>query len=51
MAIRKPERVLPEPVGAAISVSVPLAMRGQPCACGSVGPSGNVRANHVATAG
>ncbi len=31
MATRKPARVLPEPVGAAMRVSVPEAMRGQPC--------------------
>ena len=35
----------------AISVSTPAAISGQPCVCGSVGPSGKRRANHSATAG
>ncbi|HEX2564783.1 MAG TPA: hypothetical protein VHK25_12750, partial [Acidimicrobiales bacterium] len=51
MATRKPASVLPEPVGAAMSVSKPAAMSGHPWACGSVGPSGNRRSNHVRTAG
>ena len=34
---RKAARVLPEPVGAAMSVSSPAWIRGQPAACGSVG--------------
>src|SRR5918994_226754 len=50
MATRKPASVLPEPVGAAMSVSKPAAMSGHPWACGSVGPSGNRRSNHVRTA-
>ena len=51
MATRKPARVLPEPVGAAIRVSVPWAMSGQPCSWGAEGPAGKRRANQVATAG
>src|SRR5918994_4674563 len=51
MATRKPASVLPEPVGAAMSASKPAAMSGHPWACGSVGPSGNRRSNHVRTAG
>jgi hypothetical protein len=42
---------LPDPVGAAMSVSTPEAINGQPWACGSVGPSGKRRRNHSATAG
>ncbi len=51
MATRKPARVLPDPVGAAMRVSVPPAMSGQPCSWGSEGPSGKRPANHAATAG
>ena len=51
MHTRKPARVFPDPVGAAMSVSAPLAMCGQPSACGVVGPSGNRRRNHSSTAG
>ena len=51
MATRNPASVLPEPVGAAINVSRPAAISGQPRACGSVGPSGKRRRNHSATAG
>jgi hypothetical protein len=51
MATRNPASVLPDPVGAATSVSRPDAINGQPATCGSVGPSGNRRANHPATAG
>src|SRR5207244_8834511 len=51
MATRKPARVLPDPGGAEIRVSWPEAMRGQPRAWGSVGPSGKRRRNQVATAG
>ncbi len=51
MATRKPASVLPDPVGAAIRVSWPDAMSGQPWDCGAVGPSGNRRRNHSATAG
>jgi hypothetical protein len=51
MATRNPARVFPEPVGAAISVSAPEAINGQPWAWGSVGPSGKRRPNHSATAG
>ena len=42
--------VLPEPVGAQISVCSPAAMRGQPATCAGVG-SGNEAANHSRTAG
>ena len=51
MATRKAARVFPEPVGDAIRVSRPWAIRGQPPAWGSVGPSGKRRRNHSATAG
>ena len=51
MAIRNPAKVLPDPVGAAISVSWPDAMAGHPRACASVGPSGNRCSNQAATAG
>ena len=51
MATRNPARVLPDPVGAEMRVSWPEAMRGQPRAWGSVGPSGKRRRNHSATAG
>ncbi len=51
MHTRKPASVLPEPVGAAMSVSVPDAMCGQPSRCGGVGPSGKRRRNHSPTAG
>src|SRR5215467_3024954 len=51
MQTRKAARVLPEPVGAAISVSRPAAISAQPRACGGVGPSGNRRRNQVRTAG
>src|SRR5579864_6134676 len=37
MQIKKAARVLPEPVGAEMSVVSPARMRGQPCSCGSVG--------------
>src|SRR5688572_1583398 len=51
MQTRNPDSVLPEPVGAATSVSSPLAIAGQAPTCGGVGPSGNRRSNHVRTAG
>ena len=51
MAMRNPARVLPDPVGAAISVSWPEAMAGHPWACASVGPPGNRCSNQAATAG
>ena len=51
MAMRNPARVLPDPVGAAISVSWPEAMAGHPWAWASVGPPGNRCSNHAATAG
>jgi hypothetical protein len=51
MQTRKAARVLPEPVGAAISVWRPAAISAHPPACGSVGPSGNRLANQVWTAG
>src|SRR5882762_7718335 len=37
MQIRKAASVLPEPVGAEISVVLPARMYGQPSCCGSVG--------------
>jgi hypothetical protein len=48
--VRNAVRVLPEPVGAQISVCSPATMRGQPSTCGGVG-SGNDAANHSRTAG
>ena len=48
MPHRKAVRVLPDPVGARISVWSPAAMAGQPRACASVG-SGNDVENHVRT--
>ena len=40
MATRNAAKVLPDPVGAAIKVSVPEAMAVQPSACAGVGPAG-----------
>src|SRR5215472_1665659 len=51
MQTRKAASVLPDPVGAAISVCRPAAISAQPPACGGVGPSGNRLANQVRTAG
>jgi hypothetical protein len=51
MQTRKAASVLPVPVGAAISVSRPRAMVGQPCSWGSVGPRGKRRSNQARTAG
>src|SRR2546430_11375218 len=51
MQPRKAARVLPEPVGAAISVSRPAAISAHPPAWGEVGPSGNRLPNQVRTAG
>src|SRR5579859_1697668 len=51
IATRNPARVFPEPVGAAINVSRPSAISGQPSACASVGPSAKRRLNHSVTAG
>ncbi len=51
MPTRNPASVFPDPVGAAIRVSTPAAMWAQPSAWGRVGPSGNRRRNHSATAG
>src|SRR5437763_1021589 len=51
MQTRNPASVLPEPVGAAISVSRPAAMWTQPSSWGGVGPSGKRRVNHSTTAG
>jgi uncharacterized protein with PQ loop repeat len=50
MAQRNADSVLPEPVGARISVCSPRAMAGQPCTCGGVG-SGKDVSNHARTAG
>src|SRR5215475_11313320 len=51
MQTRNAASVLPVPVGAAISVSRPSAIAGQPCAWASVGPPGKRRSNQVRTAG
>src|SRR5690348_3314429 len=51
MQTRNAASVLPEPVGAAISVSRPSAIAPQPPAWGGVGPSGNRLPNQVRTAG
>src|SRR5689334_6807781 len=45
MPQRKDARVLPEPVGAQISVCLPEAIAGQPAACAGVGAS-NEASNH-----
>ncbi len=50
IAARNAASVLPEPVGAAISVCRPARIAGQAAACGAVG-AGNARANQAATAG
>src|SRR5918995_948889 len=51
MHTRNAASVLPEPVGAAMSVLLLAAISRQPRAWGSVGPSGKRRPNHVRTAG
>ena len=51
MQTRNAASVLPEPVGAAISVCLPAATSRHPAACGSVGPPGKRRSNQVRTAG
>ena len=43
MQVRKAVRVLPDPVGAAMSVCRPWAMAGQPVAWASVGASNRLR--------
>ena len=48
--VRNAASVLPEPVGAAMSVCRPDAIAGQPSACASVGAP-NRRSNHVRTMG
>src|SRR3954465_14689633 len=50
MAARNAASVLPEPVGAAISVLWPERIAGHASACAGVG-DGNVRRNQLATAG
>ncbi len=50
MQARNAARVLPEPVGAEISVVRPARICGQPCSCGSVGVP-NLAMNHSATKG
>ena len=50
MEVMKAARVLPEPVGAAISVCRPRAMAGQPLAWAGVGSSKRSR-NHSRTKG
>jgi pimeloyl-ACP methyl ester carboxylesterase len=51
MQTRNAASVLPDPVGAAISVCLPAAISCHPAACGSVGPAGNRRPNQARTAG
>ncbi len=51
MQTRNAASVLPDPVGAAISVCRPAAISVHPWACGSVGPAGNRRSNQVRMAG
>ena len=50
MPQRNAASVLPEPVGAEISVCDPVAMAGQACACTAVG-SANAFANQSRTRG
>ena len=50
IAARNAVSVLPDPVGAQISVCSPATMCGHPSTCGGVG-DGNELANHSATAG
>ena len=50
MAARKAASVLPDPVGAAISVWRPAWIAGQAARCGAVG-SAKLRPNQPATAG
>src|SRR5881275_2607199 len=50
MHTRNAARVLPEPVGAEISVGVPARMLGHPQICGSVGVP-NFLSNHSAVTG
>lgn len=50
MPQRKAASVLPDPVGAQISVLAPAAIRGQPAACAGVGPS-NERSNQSRVTG
>ena len=50
MQARKAARVLPEPVGAEISVGSPARIAGQPAVWGSVGEPNFVR-NHSCTMG
>src|SRR5208282_4039154 len=47
MQTRNAARVLPDPVGAAISVWRPAAISRQPAACGSVGPGTGPRTRHA----
>jgi hypothetical protein len=51
MQTRNAACVLPDPVGAEISVWRPAAISAQPAACGIVGPAGNRRSNQVRKAG
>src|ERR1700750_2685143 len=51
MQTRKAASVLPDPVGAAISVWRPAAISCHPAACGSVGPAGERPSNQGPTAG
>ena len=51
MQTRNPASVLPDPVGAAMSVSFPAAIWGQPSDWAGVGPSGKRCSNQALTAG
>ena len=51
MQSKNADSVLPEPVGAAISVSSPAAIAGQPADWAGVGPCVKRRSNHSLTAG
>ena len=50
MQARKAASVLPDPVGAEISVVCPARMWGHPCSCGSVGVEKRA-VNHSCTSG
>src|SRR5215469_12735203 len=50
MQMKNAASVLPDPVGAEISVVLPARISGQPCSCGSVGEPNRPK-NHSATSG
>src|SRR5215469_17096249 len=50
MQMKTAASVLPDPVGAEISVVLPARISGQPCSCGSVGEPNRPK-NHPATSG